>query len=69
MNLTVHSHPLSSQRHHIWPVSVIIVVVLIKAPVDLLPVVLPGLTGVVTLLMGAAVQQRSTATTATTPTS
>lgn len=52
MSLTMATHPLPTRSPQIWPVAVIVIVVVLRAPADILPASLSALAGIVALMLG-----------------
>lgn len=52
MSLTTAARPLSTRLPQIWPVTVIVVVVVLRAPTDTLPAALSAVAGLVALMLG-----------------
>lgn len=52
MSLTTSAQHLSTRLPQIWPVAVIVIVIVLRAPTDILPAALSAVAGIVTLLLG-----------------
>lgn len=52
MSLSRAPQPLSSPAAQIWPVAVIIIIVVLRAPADVLPATISAMAGIVALLLG-----------------
>ncbi|GAA2154598.1 hypothetical protein GCM10009760_53660 [Kitasatospora kazusensis] len=52
MTLSPSPNPVSTPAPQIWPVAVIVIVVVLRAPADILPAALSAVAGIVALVVG-----------------